>query len=168
MIPWIHFTDLSTISIIFFLLGIILLIIEMFTPGFGIAGISGIILLIVDILLSAKTLEQGIWLAIALFLVIICLFFIFLYLAAHGKLPKKLVLHDEANKQNGFNSSKDKKELLNQIGVTATDLRPAGIAVFDHQRYDVVSHGEFIERHKNIVVINVEGNRIVVKEIKEV
>ena len=164
----VHFTDLSTLSIILFVVGIILLVIEMTIPGFGLAGISGVILLIIDVIITAKTLVQGLWLAFAIFIVIILLFIIFLILASHGKLPKKIILKEEAKSTNGFMSSKNNQSLLNQKGVTISELHPAGIAVFDSVRHDVVSNGEFIEKNKNIIVMDVVGSRIVVKEIKEV
>lgn len=49
-------------------------------------------------------------------------------------------------------------------GVTITQLRPAGKAIFEGRRFDVVSRGELIEANKEIIVVLVEGNRIVVRE----
>jgi len=140
----------------------------MAAPGFGLAGISGIILLVIDVIITAKTLVQGLWLAFAIFIVVVLLFIIFLVLASHGKLPKKIILKEETKATNGFKSSKDNQSLLNQKGVTISELHPSGIAVFDGVRHDVVSNGEFIEKNKNVIVMEVVGSRIVVKEIKEV
>ncbi len=46
-----------------------------------------------------------------------------------------------------------------------TDLRPAGVAVFGDEKLDVVTDGDFIEKGNEIVIIRVEGMRIVVKKI---
>jgi len=140
----------------------------MAAPGFGLAGISGIILLVIDVIITAKTLVQGLWLAFAIFIIITILFIVFLVLASHGKLPKKIILKEETRGANGFSSSKNNQNLLNQKGITISELHPAGIAIFDSVRHDVVSNGEFIEKNKNIIVLEVVGSRIVVKEIKEV
>lgn len=51
-----------------------------------------------------------------------------------------------------------------QQGKTLTDLRPAGRALIEGKRLDVVSQGQMIDAHKDIVVVLVEGNRVVVKE----
>ena len=49
-------------------------------------------------------------------------------------------------------------------GVTVSVLRPAGSAMIDGKKYDVVSKGDFIDKATPIVVVAVEGNRIVVKK----
>lgn len=48
-------------------------------------------------------------------------------------------------------------------GKTLSTLRPAGIAQLDRHRVDVMSHGEFIEQDVAVVVVAVNGNRILVK-----
>jgi membrane-bound ClpP family serine protease len=49
-------------------------------------------------------------------------------------------------------------------GVAATDLRPAGVARIDGKRVDVVSRGEYIDKDTHLVVMEVTGNRVVVRE----
>lgn len=53
---------------------------------------------------------------------------------------------------------------MGKTGITLTNLRPAGTARIDGRRVDVVSRGEFIEKDKPVLVIAVEGNRVVVRE----
>jgi len=53
-----------------------------------------------------------------------------------------------------------------QEGTSLSQLRPAGKAAFGKLRLDVVSGGGLIETGRRIVVELVEGNRIVVKELK--
>jgi hypothetical protein len=55
--------------------------------------------------------------------------------------------------------------LLGAIGSAATTLRPAGIARFGDRFVDVVSEGNLIEIGSRVQVVEIEGNRIVVKEI---
>jgi membrane-bound serine protease (ClpP class) len=57
--------------------------------------------------------------------------------------------------------------LLGKEGIATTDLRPAGKALIEQRRYDVVSTGSYIARNSKVVVSKVDGNRIVVKEISE-
>jgi membrane-bound ClpP family serine protease len=56
--------------------------------------------------------------------------------------------------------------LVGVAGKTVTDLRPAGTAVFNGKRYDVVSRGDFVSKNTEVTVVSVEGNRIVVGEKK--
>jgi len=51
-----------------------------------------------------------------------------------------------------------------QKGITVSQLRPAGKASFGGQKFDVVSRGELIEVNREIIVVLIEGNRIVVRE----
>ena len=55
--------------------------------------------------------------------------------------------------------------LLGAMGVAATMLRPAGLARFGDDFIDVVTDGDFIPAGSRIQVIEIEGNRIVVKEV---
>ena len=56
-------------------------------------------------------------------------------------------------------------ELLGAIGTTNTPLRPAGVVKFGDKFVDVVSDGGFIPAGTRVQVIQVEGTRIVVKEV---
>ncbi|MGE3806887.1 MAG: NfeD family protein, partial [Gemmataceae bacterium] len=55
--------------------------------------------------------------------------------------------------------------LLGTIGEAATTLRPAGKARFGDEFIDVVAEGSYVQPGTRIQVIEIEGNRIVVKEI---
>ncbi len=50
-------------------------------------------------------------------------------------------------------------------GTVVTDLRPAGTAVINNRRVDVVSRGEYLDKGTEIIVLEVEGNRVVVKQV---
>jgi len=54
-------------------------------------------------------------------------------------------------------------ELLGREGVTLTPLRPAGVARFGESRVDVVAMGEVIEKDRRVKVVEVKGNRVVVR-----
>ena len=55
--------------------------------------------------------------------------------------------------------------LLGAIGVAATPLRPAGKTQFGDSFIDVVAEGGYIMPGTRVQVIEVEGNRVVVKEV---
>lgn len=145
--------------------GLALIIVEMFHPGFGAPGITGGILLVLAICLIANSITQ------ALILIILSLIFLSIVLAAvvksakSGRLSKIIVLDESLDKESGFSATENNEELEGREGVVLTTLRPAGSALIDGKKYDVVTEGEFISTSKNIKVIKVEGRRIVVKEI---
>ena len=55
-------------------------------------------------------------------------------------------------------------QYLGREGRALTDLHPAGTAMIDGKRLDVVSRGEYIERDSALLVVDVSGNRVVVKK----
>lgn len=60
----------------------------------------------------------------------------------------------------------EKPELLGQTGTAFTPLRPAGTAVINGKRVDVVADGAFIEKGKDVKVVAVEGLRVVVRGVE--
>ena len=62
---------------------------------------------------------------------------------------------------------KEEKNLIGQVGITKTDLRPSGVVEISSSTYDVVSEGGLIEENSNVQVVEVSGNRIVVRKIDE-
>jgi membrane-bound serine protease (ClpP class) len=63
----------------------------------------------------------------------------------------------------GFSASDDFEGLMDEEGVALADLHPTGIARIDGRRVDVVTRGEMVLKNTRIKVIEVRGNRIVVK-----
>ena len=43
-------------------------------------------------------------------------------------------------------------------------ILPGGTAIIDNKRLDVVSRGEYIEKDRNLIVVEVTGNQIIVRE----
>ena len=64
-------------------------------------------------------------------------------------------------------SDQGKRDLLGKTGIAHSMLRPAGTALIDGQRVDVVTRGEIVEAKSAIKVIVVEGNRVVVTAVAE-
>ncbi len=68
--------------------------------------------------------------------------------------------------QEGYSSSDETlAELVGREGVAASALRPSGIVKIEGRRVDVVSRGEMIAQGAKVRVIEVEGNRVVVREV---
>ena len=159
---------LSNIPVLIMMLaGICLLVFEMYVPGFGVPGISGIALLVLSFVLLGPTLAQGLVLFAILAAILCVALSICLYSASKGRLSKsKLVLNDVAVPADAAENN-DLNYFVGREGVTQTALRPAGIAEFDGVKLNVVSDGEFISKDRPIRVLSVEGNRIVVSELKQ-
>ncbi len=152
--------------LVMMLVGVGLLVFEMYVPGFGAPGISGIALLVLSFILLKPTLAQGLVLFAILAAILCVALSICLYSASKGRLSKsKLVLNDVAVPADSAENN-DLNYFIGREGVTHTALRPAGIGEFDGVKLNVVSDGEFIAQGKRIRVLSVQGNRIVVREIE--
>ena len=148
--------------------GLALLIVEVFMPGFGIPGISGIILLIVSAVLL--WINAGPLAALGLVVVIVALIAILLSItlksAANGRLSKSpIILKDAERPEDGYLASNDMSIFIGREGETRTVLRPSGIADFDGVRLNVVSDGMYIKQGVRVRIDRVEGSRIVVEEV---
>lgn len=181
------------LEVILFVAGGVFLGIEIFvTPGFGVMGIAGLILMFAGVLLAsqdfvipktgrelntlagslAMTLGSGVGFIIAA--VVISRYM--------GSIPlfNKLVLKpppaDEPARQSA-GAALDKKgsPILapNELGIHVGDwgvatslLRPAGKARFGDRYLDVVTDGSFIQVGQQVRVVEISGNRIVVSEVE--
>lgn len=156
-------SNMTVISVLIFAVGIIMIGVEIFRPGFGAAGISGIILLAAGIFITAKNLRQGLLMLAVIAVAVLILFIIAVTVMSGGRLPKKSVLKEENDSDSGYVAVSDSSELMGRSGRAVTMLRPAGMADICGRRVDVVSRGDFIEQGAEVEVIEISGSRIVVK-----
>ena len=153
-------------AIILLILGFGLVVLEMYLPGFGAPGILGCILLVAGVVAARPTPLQALIMALIIVALLCVALSIFIHSASKGRLANsRLVLKEVATRADGEN---ELAYFVGKTGVTDTPLRPAGHAEFDGVRLSVVSEGEFIEAGRTVTVERVEGNRIVVREVREI
>jgi membrane-bound ClpP family serine protease len=146
-----------------FAAGFILIIVEMFNPGFGAPGITGTILLAVGVVITANSFIEALVMIIIILAILGVLMALVLQSATKGRLSKIIVLNEAQKKERGYIGTEDLEYFLGKEGTTVTVLRPAGTADFDGVKMDVVSQGEFIPKGTKVKIVKVEGRRIVVK-----
>lgn len=150
-------------AIITLILGVGLIVLEICLPGFGVPGISGTVLTAFSLLVMINYIGWGALLvAIGILLLLGCVLLIVSRSAKRGK--GRFVLHSSINQKQDQTEVWIKPEMH---GIALTDLHPSGIASFGERKTDVVTRGEFVFKEARIKVLEVDGNRIVVKEIKE-
>lgn len=167
-------------EIILFAVGITLLFIELFiTPGFGILGSAGALCLFISFIaamgkgpifnpttLIHPNYFKGIvnfGAALLGFLLLLLLTFRFVFVKS-SPIYGKFVLTAEEKREDGFISSEETlSPSIGSHGRSVTKLRPAGKARFGEHPIDVRSRGEFIQAGEEVEVIEVHGNRVVVK-----
>jgi membrane-bound ClpP family serine protease len=172
------------LAVLLFVLGLILIGLEVFVlPGMGVTGISGIILVIVSLALATlqkkpETTQEWLNFGQSLGTVGISLFGAICLAAVVGWYlpsipyanrliltpPQDSEIADELGLDGADGHGFDRASLLGAYGYAETPLRPAGTARFGEEFVDVVSEGSFIAPGSRVQVIEIEGNRIVVKE----
>ncbi len=148
-------------------IGIILLIVEVFMPGFGLPGIAGLLLLGVSIVMT--WMSHGAYAGLGATLVVLAIGGIVLSLslksATSGRISRSaLILKDTTQTPR---EEPKLERLIGVEGVSQTVLRPAGIALVDGQRINVVTRGEFIGKDEQVVIEEIEGARVIVRRVKE-
>ena len=163
-------------EILIFFIGVGLLLLEAFViPGFGIAGIGGIVCILISFVLSLvghvekldfTEVVNAITLVGISFILAFALVLPIMKLLPKSKTFRKLILETTENKQEGFHSAPSEYEsFLGYAGVALSALRPAGIGLFENHRLDVVAEGEFIEQNTKIKIVKVEGYKIIVRKV---
>lgn len=146
-----------------FLFGILLMILEIFLPG-GIVGAIGFISIVSGLVMAAYDTEQGLAsLGIAVLITAVITFILIKKYGFKG-LINRFILSDEQRNEQGYVAPKDQRNLVGKKGIALTPFRPAGVAKIEGTRVDAVSAGGFIQAGVQIVVVQVEGTRVVVQE----
>ncbi|MBG9767470.1 NfeD family protein [Bacillus vallismortis] len=152
-------------TVLLFAGGVILILLEIFLPG-GIIGLLGLGAIVASLFLAAGSFTvMAISLLIASAVSITAFILLTRVLGKRMKFFKKFVLNDSTNTESGYVSNQTRTDLIGKVGITYTQLRPAGTVIIDDERLDVVSEGSFTEKDKKVKVVRVEGSRIVVREI---
>jgi len=182
------------LEIVLFLTGVAFLAVEIFVlPGFGVAGIMGLMLMLAGVLMAGQTFlipeTRREWEIFGTsVLVLSCSAVAFVAVAAllsrhFGSLPmlNRLVLQPAGGDsvprvRTAADGDKPLPVLApdNSYGVDVGDwglaispLRPSGKARFGDRYLDVLTDGDFVERGRQVRIVEIQGSRIVVRDVEE-
>jgi membrane-bound serine protease (ClpP class) len=170
----------TALEIVLFLAGVICLGVELLLiPGFGVFGVTGVLLIIFSIILASQTFvfpeTTSDWRTFTLGMMPLLAAFAslggFAYLLSkylpHVPILGRMILQPNfaAGDDMTATAPSPYEHLLGSDGLAMTMLRPAGLVRFGDQYIDVVSEGTYIEEGARVQVIDVTGNRIVVKQV---
>lgn len=154
------------VGIILFLGGLVFLLLETHVfPGHGIAAVAGLLLLFLGMFWSLGGSKNAAFaLGVSTVLTIVSLIAFFAYLPK-SPVWKKLGQEMRQRSALGYVTSDDYTPFLGRTGRALTVLRPSGAAEIDGIRLDVITEGDFLEAGMPVMVIRVEGARIVVDNL---
>jgi membrane-bound serine protease (ClpP class) len=170
-------------EIIVFILGIVLLAVEIFAiPGFGVAGATGLVLIVGgltmamvdnvvfetgDISLVLNTILKAFMIVIVSLLLAMLLS---LYLGKKlftSQLFPNLALRDTQKLEDGFLGVVGKnKDLIGKTGIAHTVLRPSGMVEVEGDIYDAMSNYGYIAKGANVKIISYETGQLHVEEVE--
>lgn len=167
-------------EILLFIGGLVLIGVELFViPGFGVAGIAGIILVMGGLVLSmvdnigfdfsyvnGDAIVQSFFIVIiSFFLALILSFYVSRKLFTTSKF-KHLALQDIQQKEDGYTSADNTyKVMIGQQGITHTMLRPSGKVEIEDEIYDATAISGYIDKGKKIEVIKYETAQLFVRKV---
>ena len=165
-------------EIVLFVVGLGLLFAEVFViPGFGVAGLSGIVLVVASLLAAlipnvgfafptgAELAQASLTLAVTLVLLVALAASLSRYLPQSERFSR-LVLAPDLTAATGYIAAESDDALLGQTGRSLSPLRPAGTAEIGGRRIDVIAQGTFVPPGTPVEVVGVRGSRVEVREVR--
>ena len=154
--------------------GLVAISIEVFVlPGFGAAGILGLVALGAAVTLAmigtspttADVAQAFVVLGASLAITVAVAYAWLRHLPNSGRFAG-LFLRGGAHQVDGYIAAAPRADLVGQDGVAMTDLRPSGTAQIGPERVDVVTEGEYVAQGRAVRVVRSEGYRHVVRGLQ--
>jgi len=166
-------------EILIVIVGVGLILVEIFVlPGFGIAGVAGVVLLFFGLFASLvgnvgfsfPSLDQ---MRTELWTILITLLLTIAFVASTVRYVMKtplfgrLVLTKATDRASGYTSYDDRSDMLGQEGIAITSLRLSGTIRLGDRRVDVISDGDYIDKGDRVKVVAVHSGQVYVSRIDE-
>jgi membrane-bound serine protease (ClpP class) len=162
-------------EIILFIIGIILLLLEIFViPGFGITGISGIIFISAGLFFALidnhyftfehVSMPDISWSILTVFSGVLMGMILMLWLSSRiGEkgMFRKIALTTDLTASES--ADRGIRSLVGKSGKAMTVLRPSGKVIIDNEVYDAVSNHGFIDRGATVTVVKFENMQVYVE-----
>jgi membrane-bound serine protease (ClpP class) len=154
--------------------GLIALAVEVFViPGFGVAGIVGILAVVASMVLammggyptSGDVAQALAVLGASLFITAAVIYAWLRHLPNSGRFSG-LLLKGAGHRAAGYTTAPSRPELVGKAGTALTDLRPSGTARIGDERVDVVTEGEYVAQGSTVLVVRSDGYRHVVRAVR--
>ena len=147
--------------------GLAMLLTEAFMPGFGVAGILGIVLEIMAV--CSAWVTHGPVFALVLLVILIGLIVLLIWLsyrsALRGRLSKSALVLNDQEVPKPEAAAKTLMAYRNQTGITVTPLRPAGIVEVEGVRVNAAGGGEMIPKGTKVLITGAEGDHVTVQPL---
>ncbi|GAB2573260.1 NfeD family protein [Gracilibacillus alcaliphilus] len=161
------FLDLNMffIMILIYLFGLMLIMIDGKILNDGTLAVIGLVCMLVSVGFAAPNWVAGLYAVIGLFIGAFASLG-FLKVFKKRQMWTKITLFDQLSEEAGYSSlNQSYRELVGKTGKTITDMRPSGTVLIEDIEYSAVTQGKWITKDTDITVVQVDGTRILVKEV---
>ena len=162
------FTEMHWVPALLLIVGIVMMIVEIFVSGFGFFGISGIISLVAGVVVRicfGLNVSQALTLILLVVGFLVLVVMLMVYGAQYGFLGKTGLFERRTTLSKDYNKvERELKRLVGRNGKTISKLDLGGKAKIRGKIYDVVSISSYIEPNTNIKVVEIKDNTIMVRK----
>ncbi len=166
-------------EIAMFFVGIILIALEVFViPGFGVAGVLGLLFTLgslILVMLNNDNLDfdfvglNDVFMATSAAMIGLLGGFVVMFIGGvkltESRFFKRIALVDTQESSDGYTSNPYEASMIGKKGKTFTILRPSGKIVIEDEMYDAYTRGGYIEKDEEVEVIDQEGTSLKVKKV---
>ena len=171
------------LEVLLFLAGLVCLLLEVFVlPGVGVFGLAGGLLVIVSLVLASQTFvlprnayQMAQLRSIRLLLLttagagVVALAVLINRYLPHAPMFNRMMLAPPTPEELSVINQREAvarfEHLVGMQGLTTTPLLPSGKAQIGDEMVDVIADGEVIERNRPVRVVEVRGNRVLVRQV---
>ena len=170
---WQQFVDLfagyGLISMLVLIFGLVMCMIEVIVPGFGVFGLLGSLFsiggLISRIIIGTTWIQILIMLILIVAIIAISVILVVIF-ARIGLLGKISIVQNKTVVPTDYEKpSKEQLKLIGKVGFAHTVFKPSGKLILNGKIYDAMSDSEFIEQGEKIKVVEIKNNNIIVKKV---
>ncbi|MBS5941829.1 MAG: NfeD family protein [Finegoldia magna] len=153
--------DINIVGILVFLIGLLFVGLELIVPGGFIAGIVGVLSIIVGISMIINNLYLAFLTVVIAITIDVLFILVFLSKDFDSSKFNKFVL----NETNSKSFTQSSKKYLSKKGITITPLRPSGKIEIDGDYIDAITRGDFIPKGCEVVVSEIKDFKIIVRRV---
>ena len=147
----------------------VLIIAEVFVPSGGLISLCALACLIGGAVIFFQHSATAGWIGVGIAFVMIPGVLIFTYkIFPKTRFGKSVTLTPPERQQgDAIPDTSELKEMLGEVGVVLTPLRPVGMCDFSGQRVECVAEGGYVDKDKKVKVIDVESTQLTVRMIED-
>lgn len=155
--------DSTSWMISLLLVGTLLIGVEIFIPGAVAGAIGGLALFGAVIVAFNISAMCGFYVLFGVFILVALTTYAWIRLFPKSSIGQKMTLTVDGK---AFKPTDFQQALLGKTGITQSELRPAGYALIEGKRIDVVSEGGIVDSNMPVRIVKIEGTRVVVRKVE--